>query len=111
MHELIRFLLDEHIPAAVGVGLNFRGIDALTIQDALRAGLPDSDQLQFATEQGRVLVSFDSDFLKLASEGLHHAGVIWCPATKYSIGELVRRLALVHAILNPDDMQDHIEYL
>lgn len=111
MPEQIQFFLDEHIPAAVGVGLRFRGIDVLTIQEAERAGLSDSDQLQFATEQNRVIVSFDSDFLKLASEGMHHAGIIWCPATKYSIGDLIGRLVLVHAVLNPNDMRNHVEYL
>ncbi|MBK9142435.1 MAG: DUF5615 family PIN-like protein [Candidatus Melainabacteria bacterium] len=111
MPERVRFFLDEHIAAAVGAGLKFRGIDVLTVQEAGRSGLSDYDQLKFASEHDRVIVSFDSDFLKIASQGVHHSGLAWCPATKYSIGDLIRRLVLLHAVLNREDMRDHIEYL
>ena len=86
MADPIQFFLDQHIPSAVAQGLRQRGVDILTAQEAGRCGLPDADQLQFATSQERVLVSFDSDFLALDAGGAKHAGVAWCPASKYSIG-------------------------
>jgi predicted nuclease of predicted toxin-antitoxin system len=61
VHSQIRFLLDEHIPSAVAAGLARRGIDVLTVQEVGRSGFEDSEQLQFATENNRVVVTFDRD--------------------------------------------------
>jgi hypothetical protein len=109
--DSIRFYFDQHIPAAVAQGLRSRGIDVLTAQDAGRCGLSDADQLQFATGEGRVTVSFDTDYLVLAASNVQHAGIAWCPATKYPVGLLLHALLLVHGVLDPDDMRNHVEYL
>ena len=61
MGEPIRYYMDQHYPSAVTQGLRQRGIDLLTAQEAGRCGLQDSRQLDFATAEGRVLASFDSD--------------------------------------------------
>jgi hypothetical protein len=63
--EPIRFFFDQHIPFAVANGLRQRGVDVLTAQEARRCGLPDTDQLRFATAQRRVMVTFDRDYLLL----------------------------------------------
>jgi len=109
--EPIRYFFDQHIPSAVRQGLRQRGVDVLTAQDAGRCGLPDSDQLQFATGEERVMVSFDTDFLVLTASGVQHAGIGWCPATKYSIGQLLHMLVLLHGVLDRDDMKNRVEYL
>jgi hypothetical protein len=57
------------------------------------------------------VVTFDTDFLVLDAAGVPHAGIAWCPATKYSIGQLLQALLLVHGVLNSDDMRHHGEYL
>lgn len=111
MAEPIRFYTDQHIPAAVTQGLRQRGIDVLTAQDAGRCGQADVDQLQFATVAERVMVTFDPDFLALDASGVQHAGIAWCPATKYSVGQLIQALVLVHGVLSPADMRNHVEYL
>jgi uncharacterized protein DUF5615 len=107
----IRFYFDQHLPAAVTQGLRQRGVDVLTAQDAGRCGLPDAEQLQFATTEERVMVTFDSDYLALAASGVAHAGIAWCPATKYLVGQLVHALLLLHGVLDRDDMRNHVEYL
>src|SRR5437762_3446705 len=81
-----------------------RGIDVLTAQDAVRCGLPDADQLQFATAEERVLVTFDSDYLQLAATGIRHAGIAYSRATKYSVGQLIYALLLLHGALIRDEM-------
>ena len=111
MAEAIRYFADQHLPRPVVDGLRRRGIDVLTAQEAGRCGVPDPDQLAFATAQGRVLVTFDPDFLALHQAGTPHAGIAWCPATKYSIGELIQTLVLVHAALTADEMHNHVEHL
>ncbi|MEJ5311723.1 MAG: DUF5615 family PIN-like protein [Anaerolineae bacterium] len=111
MTERIRFYFDQHIPGAVARGLRRRGVEVLTAQEAGRCGDIDSEQLAFAYENGYVIVTFDSDFLALVASGIPHSGVAFCPATKYTIGELIYKLLLVHDVLDIDDMHNHIEFL
>lgn len=59
--------MDEHIPAAVVVGLRSRGADVLTAREDAHDGRPDPILLQRATALGRALVSFDVDFLREAA--------------------------------------------
>jgi hypothetical protein len=92
--EQIKFYLDEHIPAAIAEGLKRRGVDVLTVQEAARAGLPDSKQLAFARSVERVIVTMDSDFLVLSSKGVLHAGIAYVQADS-SIGNLIQALILL----------------
>src|SRR5262249_10890798 len=100
-----------HIYGAVASGLRQHGIDVLTAQDAGRCGLPDSDQLAFATAEGRVLVTFDPDYLALHNSGIQHGGIVWCPATKYPLGQLLDMLLLLHGVSDRDRMRNQVEYL
>ena len=75
MAEPIQFYFDQHIPPGVADGLRLRGIDVLTAQDAGRCGLQDPDQLQFATVNERVMVTFDTDYLALDANGVPHVGI------------------------------------
>jgi hypothetical protein len=103
--------MDQHIPAAVTNGLLRHGVNVLTAQDAERCGLPDADQLAFATAQHRVMVTFDPDFLALHQSGVSHGGIAWCPAQKYGIGQLIQALLLIHGVLDRDSMCNHVECL
>ena len=111
MPEQIRFYFDEHIPGPVTEALLRRNIDVLTAQVAEQRGRSDREQLAFATISGRVLVTFDDDYLVLGNEPIHHTGIVYCPATKYSIGDLMRALLLLHEVISPLDMSGHIEFL
>ena len=111
MAEGVRFYMDQHIPAAVTQGLRQRGVDVQTAQEADRCGIPDPDQLQFATVEGRVMVTFDPDYLALHASGVQHAGIAWCQQRKYTVSGLLHALLLVHAVLTSDDMRNHVEYL
>jgi hypothetical protein len=109
--EPLRFFMDQHVPRAVSQGLRRRGIDVLTAQDAGRCGLTDAEQLRLATAEGRVVVTFDSDFIALHLTGVPHAGIAWCPEQKYGVGQLIQALLLLHGVLDADDMRNHLEYL
>jgi len=56
-------------------------------------------------------VTFDTDYLALHCSGVQHAGIAWCPAKKYRIGQLVQMLALLHGVTDRDSMRNHVEYL
>lgn len=109
--DSIRFYLDQHFPGPVAHGLRRHGVDILSAQEAGRCGYSDQDQLAFAAAQQRVLVTFDSDYLVLHKSGVKHAGIAWCQEQKYSIGQLIQALLLVHGALHREDMQNHVEYL
>ena len=111
MPNPIRFYMDQHIPAAVSHGLVRHGIDVLTAQEAQKCELTDTEQLAFATMEERAVVTFDPDYLALHGSGAKHAGIAWCPATKYSIGQLIQALLLVHGVLDAESMRNHLEYL
>jgi hypothetical protein len=83
----------------------------LTAQEAGRCGLADTDQLAFATREERVMVTVDPDFLALHQSGIAHAGIAWCQAQKYGIGQLIQALLLIHGVLDRDSMSNHVEYL
>lgn len=103
--------MDQHFPGPVTRALARQGIDVLTAQDAGRCGLPDPDQLAFATAAERVMVTVDTDYLALHCAGTEHAGIAWCEEQKYDIGDLLRALLLIHGVFNRDDMRNHLEYL
>jgi hypothetical protein len=88
-----------------------RGIDVITAQEAGRCGFHDSKQLDFSTQEGRVIVTFDSDYRVLRSSGISHAGIAWAPVQKYSIGGVLAALILLHAVYSADDMLNQLEYL
>ncbi|MBI4614955.1 MAG: DUF5615 family PIN-like protein [Planctomycetes bacterium] len=111
MGEPIRFYFDHHVPAAVADGLRRRGIDVLTSTEAGRSRARDLDLVRLSRDEGRVIVTFDEDFLVLAGEVEDHAGIVYCPATKYGIGQLIHALFLVHGVLDVVDMRNHVEFL
>ena len=66
--------------------------------------------LERAREQWCVIVTQDNDFLRLHASGASHAGIAFA-AREISIGNLIRGLMLIHQLLTPDEMVDHLEYL
>jgi hypothetical protein len=108
--EQIRFYLDEHIPNAVAQGLRRRGVDVLTVQEAGRSGLSDPEQLAFALSERRLLITMDSDFLILASQGATHAGIAYARPTK-TIGDLIGSAMLLYDVLTPDEVRNQVEFL
>lgn len=111
MADPVRYYFDQHVDPAVARGLRRHGIDVLTAQEAGRCGLPDPDQLAFATAERRVMVTFDADYPALHAAGTPHAGIAKTPADKYSIGQLISVLVLLHAVYAADEMVNQIEYL
>lgn len=111
MAEAVRFYLDQHIASLVARGLRQRGIDVLTAEEAGRCGLPDSDQLEFAKIEQRVMVTFDADYLQLAASGVEHFGISYCHATKYSASQLLQILLVLHGVMDRDAMQNQVEFL
>jgi hypothetical protein len=108
--DLICFALDEHIAPAVAAGLRRRGVDVTTSQEAGLLGASDEQQMAHATADGRVFVTQDADFLRLAASGIPHAGVVYAPQGT-PIGALIHGLMEIAAILDAATMINHIDFL
>jgi predicted nuclease of predicted toxin-antitoxin system len=86
----------------VAEGLRARGVDAVSVHEVGRGNrrIPDAEQLQYATEQGRVFVTYNrADFQALdarwRSQGSRHGGILRCVERRIprrAIGDLVHAL-------------------
>src|SRR5262245_53021600 len=90
----IRIHLDESCHPGLAKALRLRGIDVSTSQEAGLLGAIDPDQLAHAHAEGRVLVTFDADFVALHSSNLEHSGICFCRPGKRSIGGIADAIAL-----------------
>ena len=65
----IKLYLDEHVWYGLEAALQHHGYDAIHVYDVDREGMDDEDQLAYAAEQGRALLTFNArDFEPLAVE-------------------------------------------
>lgn len=72
---MLSFVADEHVPQTVVNALRSNGYDVHRAQDTYGAGTDDKDLLKASTENGRVILTNDRDFARLARE-IEHSGVI-----------------------------------
>jgi predicted nuclease of predicted toxin-antitoxin system len=111
----IGLYMDEHVPKAITIGLRIRGVDVVTAQEDGAATLPDEKLLDRATELGRVLVSFDNDFLmevdRRQREGIKHGGVIHIKMLKMTVGEVVTDLEVIGKVGEKEDVENQVTYL
>jgi Domain of unknown function (DUF5615) len=111
MARAISFHLDEACDPRVAVGLRQRGASVTTTADAGLLGAPDEAHLAYAWSQARVVLTHDTDFLRLHAAGAAHAGIVYCPPQARSLGELIRLLVLIWELLEPAEMRGRVEYL
>lgn len=107
--------MDVHVPFAMTIELQLRGVDVLTAQEDGAAQLEDSKLLDRASNLGRVLVTQDADFLIEAARrqenALRFAGIIYAPQLDITIGQCVRDLELIARAPDPEDWFNWVEFL
>lgn len=107
--------MDEHVHMAITIGLRFRDVDVLTVQEDDRAGTPDPLLLDRATELGRVIFSQDQDFLVEAqrrqTEGINFSGVIFARQSRVSIGDCIRDLEIIAKVGNLEEFAKRVQFL
>ena len=101
MEVAIRLYLDENLNPVIAEQLRARGVDAVSVRDLDQLGESDLSHLESASSMGRVLVTSDADFLRLAASGVSHAGIIFGAQSTHRIGDWVRGLALICFVLTP----------
>jgi len=88
-----------------------RGIDVTTTADAGLLGASDEDQLAYALRESRVLLTRDSDFLRLNAAGVEHAGIVILKSSQKRPGESIGILSLLAEDYEPDAMRGIVLYL
>jgi hypothetical protein len=109
----IRFFTDEDVYAAIAIGLRKAGFDAIATPEAGRLGEPDESQLEYATVENRVLITFNvGHFAHLNAQwlaaGKHHSGIV--VSSQRPIGDLLRRLLNLARTLQAEEMRDRLEF-
>ena len=113
----IRFYLDEDsADNALITAFRNASFDVVTVADADRKSYADEQQLIWATEQGRVIYSYNRrDFCRLHSEFLaverNHAGIILLRQQRYSIGQQLQGLIELAATKSAEDMVNQLVFL
>jgi predicted nuclease of predicted toxin-antitoxin system len=111
MPRTIRFHLDENCDPRIAAGLRLHEVDITTTAEAGLLHASDDEQLAYALSQGRVIVTQDTDFLRIVAAGRDTPGIGFYSAENRSIGQVIRDLLLVWEVYEPDEMRDRIEYL
>ena len=110
MADRIRFHLDEHVDPAIAIALRRAGIDVTTTIEAGLRTKNDEAHLQFAGSEGRVIVTRDQDFLRVAAEKSDHSGIVFYTANQ-SMREIIEGLILIYEVMSPEEMIKNVEYL
>jgi predicted nuclease of predicted toxin-antitoxin system len=117
MAVMLRLLTDEDVHGDIVHGLRRRQptLDLVRVQDVGLRHTPDSLILEWAAQQGRVVVSVDRKTLAVAAwdrvaRGLPMPGIVILRIL-LSIGQAIHELEIVALAGNPDDVRDQIIYL
>lgn len=97
----LKFYTDTHIAKAVAIQLRNRGVDIIRCEEVNMAEAEDIEHLEYATREGRVIISNDEDFLALDAiwreQGKTHAGIMHCRAQgEIAIGIIVKKCIALH---------------
>jgi predicted nuclease of predicted toxin-antitoxin system len=109
--------LDHNVNPQVAKDARKAGYNAIAAVEAGNAALEDVDQLDWATSQGRCILTHDfDDYPRLATDWFHagrnHAGIILCRQPPHvSYGEMLRRLLRLLDTLTAEDMVNRLEWL
>jgi predicted nuclease of predicted toxin-antitoxin system len=103
---MIRFLIDENIPPAIGRFLHTNGFEVKDVREMLRPGAQDEEVMSLARQEHRVLVTFDKHFsnLVLYPPGSHE-GIIRIRIHPPVISEIITAFKQLLAKLDIEAMR------
>lgn len=110
----IKVYLDEDINVLIAEIVRSRNFESLTVTEAGRKGKSDSEQLEFATENGYAILTHNRvDYEDLAKEyfaaGKNHYGII--VAARRAPLKTAQRLDVILNNFTADEMKNQIIYI
>ena len=106
----MKFLADEHIELSIVTGLKLIRIDIISVNEAGKRGSDDEEILSFAKENDRIVITRDSDFVKLHSKGIGHAGIVFIPKF-LEIGKVIEEIEKVSMIFELEHIRDSVIFI
>lgn len=111
----LAFYMDVHVPGPITAGLRSRGIRVLTSQEDGTRTFNDEALLSRARELAMVMVSQDTDMLRIArewqTEGKAFPGLIFAHQLHAGIGELIEDLELIALCAEREELASQVTYL
>ena len=111
---MISGLADVHVKKAIVEGLRTKGMPVVTAQEKELRQAEDEVLLEVATAEGRLLLTNDTDFLRIHHEwmlyGKSHAGIVFWEQ-QMAIGRVVRGILHYAAKTAPADAANYVHYL
>ncbi len=116
MGKILLYIDEDSMDEDFVEALRSRNVDVLTGADVGMLHRTDEEQLTWATENNRVIFSFNTrDFYRLHTllleQGLSHAGMILAPQQRYGIGELLRGVLRSINTKSAEEMVGQVEFL
>lgn len=106
----MKFLADEHIELSVVTGLKLLGIDVISVNEAGKRESDDEEILSFAKDNDRVIITRDSDFVKLHRKGAEHAGIVFIPKF-LAIGKIIGEIEKISMVFEPKHIRNNIIFI
>ncbi|MFT3879013.1 MAG: DUF5615 family PIN-like protein [Gemmatales bacterium] len=111
MARSLKFHLDENMGHAIAKSLTRRGMDVTTTSATGLIQANDPRQLLYCSQNQRVLLTCDFDFVQLHNRGISHSGiVIFKDEDRQLIGPVVRFVELMWEIMETDEMSQQLIY-
>ena len=105
---------DENLKAPIVEGLRRRGMDVVTAQERGQRQTDDEVLLATAASEGRLLLTNDTDFLRIHAEwtssGRSHAGIVYWPQER-PVGETIRHILQCALQTDAADAADAVKFL
>ena len=106
----IRIYADESINVAIVERLKRRGVKAFSAKDLAKLGLTDEEQLETAIQQKAVILTNDSDFVRISARK-KHTGIIYVHQDKLTIGECIQRLKIITETRTAEQMKNQLIFV
>jgi hypothetical protein len=123
MADTLKFYLDTHISKQVALQLRQKGIDVVRCEEAGMAAADDEEHLEYAANEGRVLISADQDFTRLHHQWIakerQHRGIFFCQsylAGPQGIGAIVKECLFYYEAVQVgaariEEISNHLTYI
>lgn len=105
--------IDEDMSALAATLLRSRGLNVTTVPEQATLGKTDSEQLEFATSQGRCIVThnrvdFERLHLRFIEEDRQHCGIIVVP--QKNAYEVAQRVGILVSTLMAEEISNQLLY-
>ncbi|HZK76946.1 MAG TPA: DUF5615 family PIN-like protein [Candidatus Kapabacteria bacterium] len=109
--EAIWFHLDENVSPKIVRALREEGIDVTTTQESNLLAAKDETQYDFAQQHGRILITQDTDFLRIASKTYDHFGNVFSTTDRHPMGKIILACTALYYSFTAEEMRGRVEYI